>query len=80
MHLLSICLPLKLFRSTNFIIYPAALMRTFRNAPITAALAHKAPTPASETEFGLPVSAIAFITSMLANATCLTLNGFRSQV
>src|SRR5688572_17908947 len=52
-----------------------ALIRTFIYAPITELRAQSAPTPASETEFGLPVSAIAFITSMLLKLVSITLNG-----
>ena len=39
---------------------PAALMRTLSFAPRTALLAARAPTPASDTEFGLPSRAMAF--------------------
>ena len=43
---------------------PAALIFTFRNAPMTPARAANAPTPASVTEFGLPISAIALATDI----------------
>ena len=43
-----------------------------QQAPRTAALAHRAPTPASLAEAGLPVSAIALATCMDSSATCMT--------
>ena len=64
-----------IFVTNTLSSYPAAFIRTFIKAPITALRAQSAPTPASDTELGLPVSAIAFIICKLPCAACITLNG-----
>ena len=63
--LLSNTLPWSIMFCENALsVSPPAFIFTCKKAPITAERAHKAPTPASVTELGLPTSAIAFITSI----------------
>ena len=54
---------------------PAALIRTLSRAPSTALLAASAPTPASETELGLPFCAIALSSGKALEAARMVLSG-----
>ena len=64
-----------MFSAQVLSLSPCALIKTLSQAPLTAVLIHRAPTPTSDRELGLPCSAICLRSGMHSKAVCMVRKG-----